>query len=136
LSPDYSRIDQVTQAENHPARHRERSNNLRHELRFLLLPGQSDAPRSDLRQGSPDQWHLDRVKGELYIAAWLVLEIDVVPANLDALTSRLELEISAQVIEKLQKFSRASGRSIDELALELIDRALQQDSGAAARHPE
>lgn len=64
------------------------------------------------------------------------MSFDMVPANLDALTRRLELELSPEVLEELSRRSEASGRSIDELALELIDRELKQDSGAAARLPD
>jgi len=52
---------------------------------------------------------------------------DSVPANLAELPRRLELELSPPVLERLQQLSERSGRSIDELALELIDRALQND---------
>ena len=50
-----------------------------------------------------------------------------VPANLAEFPRRLELELPPPVLERLQQLSERSGRSIDELALELIDRALQID---------
>jgi predicted DNA-binding protein len=49
------------------------------------------------------------------------------PANLADLPRRLELDLPPPVLERLQQLSQRSGRSIDELALELIDRALQDD---------
>ncbi|QVL52711.1 MAG: hypothetical protein KFB97_15275 [Cyanobium sp. M30B3] len=60
---------------------------------------------------------------------------EAAPADLARLLRRFALQINPEVLEDLRRRSSASGRSIDELALELIDRALQQDSGAAARHP-
>jgi hypothetical protein len=50
-----------------------------------------------------------------------------VPANLAEFPRRLELELPPPVLERLQQLSERSGRSIDELALELIDRALLID---------
>jgi hypothetical protein len=38
------------------------------------------------------------------------------------------------VLDELLRRSEASGRCIDELALELIDRALQHDSGTTSHH--
>jgi hypothetical protein len=52
------------------------------------------------------------------------------------LPRRVELELNPEVLDELSRHSEASGRSIDELALELIDRALQQDSGAVALHAD
>jgi hypothetical protein len=50
-----------------------------------------------------------------------------VPANLEELARRLELELPPRVLGRLQQLSERSGRSIDELVLQLIDRALQND---------
>ena len=63
------------------------------------------------------------------------MEPDVVPADLARLPRPVELELNPDVLDELCRRSEASGRSIDELALELIDRALQQDSGPADTHP-
>lgn len=52
---------------------------------------------------------------------------DSVPANLAELPRRLELDLPPPVLEGLQQRSERSGCSIDELVLELIDRALQDD---------
>jgi hypothetical protein len=57
---------------------------------------------------------------------------DTIPADLAGLPPRLDLELPPAVLEQLQSLSQTTGRSIDELALQLIDWALQQDSGAAA----
>lgn len=56
---------------------------------------------------------------------------DSVPANLAELPRRLELDLPPPVLERLQQLSERTGRSIDELALELIDRALQDDDLAS-----
>ena len=53
---------------------------------------------------------------------------DTVPLHLSLLPRRVELELKAGVLERLQVLSQRSGRCIDELALELIDRALQRES--------
>ena len=53
----------------------------------------------------------------------------LVPTDLVRLPRRIGLELTPALLEELQRRSKASGRSIDELALELIDRALQQDPG-------
>jgi hypothetical protein len=50
-----------------------------------------------------------------------------VPANLAELPRRLELEVPPPVLERLELLSERSDRSIDELAMELIDRGLQRD---------
>jgi hypothetical protein len=47
------------------------------------------------------------------------------------LPRRIELDVTPEVLDELQRRSDASGRSVEELALELIDRALQQNSGPA-----
>jgi hypothetical protein len=57
---------------------------------------------------------------------------DTIPADLARFPRRLDLELPPAVLEQLQSLSQTTGRSIDELALQLIDWALQQDSGAAA----
>ena len=62
------------------------------------------------------------------------MERHAVPADLARLPRRVELELNPEVLDELSRRSKASGRSIDELALELIDRALQQDSGEEANH--
>jgi hypothetical protein len=64
----------------------------------------------------------------------MAIEPDAVPADLARLPRGVELELNPEVLDELSRRSKASGRSIDELALELIDRALQQDSGAAPPH--
>jgi len=53
-------------------------------------------------------------------------------ADLMRLPRPIELELTSEVLDELQRRSDASGRSVEELALELIDRALQQNSGPAA----
>jgi hypothetical protein len=53
-------------------------------------------------------------------------------ADLMRLPRRIELDLTPEVLDELQRRSDASGRSVEELALELIDRALQQNSGPAA----
>ncbi len=58
------------------------------------------------------------------------------PPHLLGLPRRIELELAPELLDELLRRSEASGRSIDELALELIDRALQQDSGTTAHHPD
>jgi|688.fasta_scaffold21174_5 hypothetical protein len=57
---------------------------------------------------------------------------DTIPADLERLPIRLDLELPPAVLEQLKSLSQTTGRSIDELALQLIDWALQQDSGAEA----
>jgi hypothetical protein len=57
---------------------------------------------------------------------------DTIPADLTGFPRRLDLELPPAVLEQLQSLSQTTGRSIDELAMQLIDWALQQDSGAAA----
>ena len=57
------------------------------------------------------------------------MDLEAAPGSLERLPRRLELELAPEVLDELQRRSQASGRCIDELALELIDRALQQDSG-------
>ncbi len=52
-------------------------------------------------------------------------------ADLMRLPRRIELELTPEVLDELQRRSDASSRSVEELALELIDRALQQNSGPA-----
>jgi hypothetical protein len=53
---------------------------------------------------------------------------ETVPLRLFHLPRRVELELTAGVLERLHVLSQRSGRCIDELALELIDRALQRES--------
>jgi hypothetical protein len=53
-------------------------------------------------------------------------------ADLMRLPRRIELELTPEALDELQRRSDASGRSVKELALELIDRTLQQNSGPAA----
>jgi hypothetical protein len=60
------------------------------------------------------------------------MALDTIPADLERLPIRLDLELPPAVLEQLQTLSQTTGRSIDELALQLIDWALQQDSGATA----
>jgi hypothetical protein len=64
------------------------------------------------------------------------MERHAVPADLARLPRRVALELNPEVLAELSRRSKASGRSIDELALELIDRALQQDSGEEASLPD
>jgi hypothetical protein len=64
------------------------------------------------------------------------MDLDAVPAHLLGLPRRIELELAPDVLDKLLRRSEASGRCIDELALELIDRSLQQDSSTTAHHPD
>ena len=64
------------------------------------------------------------------------MERHAVPADRARLPRRVELELNPEVLAELSRRSKASGRSIDELAQELIDRALQQDSCAADLHPD
>ena len=64
------------------------------------------------------------------------MDLDAVPAHLLRLPRRIELELAPEVLDELLRRSEASGRCIDELALELIDRALQQDSGTTAHHAD
>jgi hypothetical protein len=53
---------------------------------------------------------------------------DTIPLHLSQLPRRVELELKAGALEQLQALSQRSGRCIDELALELIDRALQREN--------
>lgn len=64
------------------------------------------------------------------------MRMDAVPAHLLGLPRRIELELAPELLDELLRRSEASGRCIDELALELIDRALQQDSGTTAHRPD
>jgi hypothetical protein len=54
---------------------------------------------------------------------------DSIPADLGRLPISLDVELPPPVLEQLQTLSQTTGRSVDELALQLIDWALQQDSG-------
>jgi hypothetical protein len=56
------------------------------------------------------------------------MDSDSLSTDLARLPIRLEVELPPAVHEQLQDLSRTTGRSIDEVALELIDRALQQDT--------
>jgi hypothetical protein len=64
------------------------------------------------------------------------MRLDAVSAHLLGLPRRIELELAPELLDELLRRSKASGRSIDELALELIDRALQHDSGTTTHHPD
>lgn len=63
------------------------------------------------------------------------MDLNRPPADLERLPKRLSLELTPAVLAELQRRSEASGRSIDELALEQLDRGLQQDPGVPAAHP-
>jgi hypothetical protein len=64
------------------------------------------------------------------------MDLDSIPADLEQLPIRLDVELPPALLEQLQTLSQTTGRSIDELALQLIDWALQQDSGAVATRPD
>jgi predicted DNA-binding protein len=42
------------------------------------------------------------------------------------LPKSLELELPAEVLERLQKTAAATGRSLDEILLEILNRGLQE----------
>ncbi len=56
------------------------------------------------------------------------MNADSIPADLGRLPIRLDVELPPAMLEQLQTLSQTTGRSVDELALQLIDWALQQDS--------
>jgi hypothetical protein len=60
------------------------------------------------------------------------MNLQSAPADLMRLPERIELELIPEVLDELQRRSDASCRSVEELAFELIDRALQQNNGPAA----
>lgn len=63
---------------------------------------------------------------------------DPAPLRLEPhqLPRRLELELPAPILARLEEMARACGRDLDEMALTLIDQQLSQGRGGASPEPD